>query len=392
MLRIEIDSPEKVERWLAQPAPAIFQGQDLRLYSVAIAQRPLAGCAFLGCTMGPVLAQSVAAAKCLLLPAMEGLPFAPFRAALYTPDELFAGYDPALPDTIAGTLDQRIYQSFYDPVTRRDVPVDLVEMIMRRLHDASISDALDDYLAGRNREQVIAIMGGHDRGREETIYREIAELALALAEQGNLVVTGGGPGLMEAANLGAYCAGFRQPRRQLHDALLLLASAPRYTDAGWLSRAFLCREQMGVPDAPQAGASLGIPTWVYGHELPNLFATHVAKYFENSVREEGLLAIALGGVVFAPGNAGTVQEIFQDACQNYYRTYGNRRSPMVLFGSAYWHPAGVLATTGEAVNGRSKPVYSLLYKLAEEQGFADELLLTDDVGAVLNFLAQPRPA
>ena len=50
-----------------------------------------------------------------------------------------------------------------------------------------------------------------------------------------------------------------------------------------------------------------------------MFATDIAKYFENSLREEGLLALALAGVVFARGNAGTVQEIFQDACQNYYR-------------------------------------------------------------------------
>jgi predicted Rossmann-fold nucleotide-binding protein len=392
MVRIKVDSPEKVERWLAQPAPAIFQGQDLRRRSAEMVQRPLAGCAFLGCAMAPELAQAVAAANCLLLPAMAGLPFAPFRVSLYAPDELYAGYDPAQPDSLAGTLDQRIYQSVYDPATRREVPVDWVEVVMRRVHDASISDALDDYLVGRERERVIAIMGGHDRGRDEAVYRQIAELALTLAEDGHLMVTGGGPGLMEAANLGAFCAGFRHPRRTLHDALQLLAAAPRYTDVGWFARAHLCRRQMGRPDIPAAGESLGIPTWFYGHELPNLFATHIAKYFENSVREEGMLAIALGGVVFAPGNAGTVQEIFQDACQNYYRTYGNRRSPMVLFGAPYWDPAGVTAAIGEAANGRSKPVYPLLRKLAEEKGFADDLLLTDAIGAVLRFLALPRLA
>ena len=211
MVRIKVDSPEKVERWLAQPAPAIFQGQDLRWRSAEMVQRPLAGCAFLGCAMAPDLAQAVATANCLLLPAMAGLSFGPFRASLYAPDELYAGYDPAQPDSLAGTLDQRIYQSVYDPATRREVPVDWVEVIMRRLHDASISDALDDYLVGRERERVIAIMGGHDRGRDEAVYRQIAELALTLAEDGHLMVTGGGPGLMEAANLGAYCAGFTSP-------------------------------------------------------------------------------------------------------------------------------------------------------------------------------------
>lgn len=40
------------------------------------------------------------------------------------------------------------------------------------------------------------------------------------------------------------------------------------------------------------------------------------------------------GVIFAEGNAGTVQEIFQDACQNYYVNF-NFRSPMILFGTHY---------------------------------------------------------
>ena len=43
---------------------------------------------------------------------------------------------------------------------------------------------------------------------------------------------------------------------------------------------------------PGGRQSLGVPTWFYGHEPTNLFATHVAKYFANSIREDGLLAIA----------------------------------------------------------------------------------------------------
>jgi two-component system alkaline phosphatase synthesis response regulator PhoP len=43
------------------------------------------------------------------------------------------------------------------------------------------------------------------------------------------------------------------------------------------------------------------------------------------VREDGLLSLAKGGVVFAPGPAGTIQEIFQDLTQNHYGTLGSRR-------------------------------------------------------------------
>ena len=80
---------------------------------------------------------------------------------------------------------------------------------------------------------------------------------------------------------------------------------------------------------------MGIPTWLYGHEPPTPFATKIAKYFANSVREDGLLTIAKGGVIFAPGSAGTIQEIFQDLTQNHYRSFGYA-SPMVFINKEYW--------------------------------------------------------
>ena len=121
---------------------------------------------------------------------------------------------------------------------------------------------------------------------------------------------------------------------------------------------------------------------------PNLFATDIAKYFENSVREEGLLAVALAGVIFAEGNGGTVQEIFQDACQNYYRTYERRKSPMVLLGREYWNPSPpVLHTPSD----RRKSAYPLLEKLATERGFNDYVLLTDDLSSVVPFLKAHPP-
>jgi predicted Rossmann-fold nucleotide-binding protein len=91
--------------------------------------------------------------------------------------------------------------------------------------------------------------------------------------------------------------------------------------------------------------------------------------------------MATHGVVFAPGNAGTVQEIFQDACQNYYRTYTAYASPMVLFGTAYWE--------GAAVGG--KPVRPLLEALAREKGFLGRLLSTDSVDAIREAIRGFRP-
>ncbi len=90
-----------------------------------------------------------------------------------------------------------------------------------------------------------------------------------------------------------------------------------------------------VQDLPDSGRSLGIPTWHYGHEPPNPFASAVAKYFRNAIREDVLLEVSHHGIVFLPGAAGTVQEVFQAACTNYYAT-ARDVAPMVFVGREYW--------------------------------------------------------
>jgi len=391
-VKFDIDTPSKLAEWLATPRPAVFQGQDLRTVSAAMAGMPLHGCVFLGCRMENVLAEAAADSQCLLLPAIDGLPFDPFTPGLYSPAELFDRFDPARPAaSYHECRDYLIYESYLDPATHHARPVDADVMLLRRLHDASISGALENLLDHAARLRAVAIMGGHDRLRTDEVYASIAQLGLALARRGHLVMTGGGPGLMEAANLGAYCAGFgSEAEAVLARALAAMSAAPGYKDDGWMAEAWQAWKAMGNPPEPERAVSVGIPTWFYGHEPPNLFATHIAKYFENSVREEGLLAAALAGVIFAPGNGGTVQEIFQDACQNYYRTYARVKSPMVLLGTEYWNPAVVDYTPGVAV--RHKPAYPLLRKLAAEKSFEDYLLLTDDAEAIPAFLEAHPPA
>ncbi len=82
--------------------------------------------------------------------------------------------------------------------------------------------------------------------------------------------------------------------------------------------------------------SLSIPTWHYGHEPTSPFATRIAKLFQNSVREDGLITIARQGLVFTRGSAGTLQEVFQDANQNFYAQDPDWFSPMVFLGCEYW--------------------------------------------------------
>ncbi len=213
-------------------------------------------------------------------------------------------------------------------------------------------------------------MGGHSTTRTDAAYRSVAELGRSITRAGWHLATGGGPGAMEAANLGAWLAAY--PDDALDEALRLLAAAVDYREPdGYLSagRAVLDRFPAGAP-------SLAVPTWFYGHEPTNQFATAVAKYFANSIREDGLLAIATRGVVFAPGAAGTVQEVFQDATQNHYDIVGVV-SPMVFLDSAFWRT--------------ELPAEPLLRRLAGERRYADLIGVADTPDEVMGFLRDHPP-
>jgi predicted Rossmann-fold nucleotide-binding protein len=134
---------------------------------------------------------------------------------------------------------------------------------------------------------------------------------------------------MEAANLGGFLAG--SSRDRLASAVASLAGVPSFRPSvdQWAAKA------LAVSQGVEGRETLGIPTWFFGHEPPNLFATSIAKYFRNATREAILLQVCDAGIVFLPGAGGTVQEIFQDACENFYAA-PESVAPMVLVGRRYW--------------------------------------------------------
>jgi predicted Rossmann-fold nucleotide-binding protein len=389
-MKFEVDSKEKLDSWLKKPKAAIFQGQDLSGSSNEIASKPLQDCIFLGCTLGEPLTEVAAKSGCLIVPKNKNTPFDAFTPGLYSTGELYDKFDISNPDSYEQCLDRLIYESVADPATREQKAIDVDVAIFRRIHDASISDALSDVLDLETRKRTVAIMGGHDTPRDKPVFKDVAKLCRDLTLEGYLIVTGGGPGLMEAANLGAYTAGFNDAGvlDKALKALLKMENSAKYDDKNWLIAGYTTWKEMGIPNNQNRSQNIGIPTWFYGHEPPNVFATHIAKYFENSIREEGLLAIALAGVIFAKGNAGTVQEIFQDANQNYYKTYDKKQSPMVLLGVDYWAPSTPIRVH---FKDQRKPVYSVIEKLACERGFADRLLLTDSHCEIFDLLRKFSP-
>ena len=43
-----------------------------------------------------------------------------------------------------------------------------------------------------------------------------------------------------------------------------------------------------------------------------------------------------GGIIYLPGQAGTVQEIFQALTGNYYATSEDEMTPLIMLGNRYW--------------------------------------------------------
>ncbi|WP_328319901.1 Rossmann fold nucleotide-binding protein [Streptomyces sp. NBC_00388] len=334
------------------------QAVDLTGRTETLLTADTSGAVFLGCPMTPEAESAVGAAGALVFPPVPGLPFAPYRGLLYSADELFAGLRDG---GYAATPDARAYAWFQK--TGNDG--DIFASMLRSVHDDAMSDALDEHL---DSARVVGIMGGHAMARGTTEYAGAARLGRTLARTGLTVATGGGPGAMEAANLGAYAAPFRDG--MLDEALELLGKAPSFSPSvsDWASAAFDVRDRW-----PRGGDSVGIPTWFYGHEPPNAFAGHIAKYFANATREDGLLARSTAGVVFLPGAAGTVQEIFDNATPNYYGSRGEP-SPMVLVDRAHWT--------------KELPAWPLLRALAKGRPMESRIALVDTVDEAPDALAR----
>jgi len=262
-----------------------------------------------------------------LLSYLDQVPYQLNRTDLYTVDELFDVYNADDPTSFERCYDTRVYKHELETGKLTDSPL---EMAARAFHDYNIRVAMRKFLDEVNEHKVVGIMGGHNLGRDTKAYSQAVYVSKRLTEMGYLMVSGGGPGAMEATHLGAWMA--NRSDDEVENALKLLSESPLYQDDGWFAAGMKVRHLYPLQSEYK---SLAIPTWYYGHEPPSVFATHVAKLFENSIREDTLLTETYGGLIFMEGSAGTLQEIFQEAVQNHYMCLGYP-SPMVFVNRKFW--------------------------------------------------------
>ena len=134
----------------------------------------------------------------------------------------------------------------------------------------------------------ISIFGSARSKPGDPYYKAAQETAALLAHEGFAVITGGGPGIMEAANRGAFEAG---------------------------------------------GLSIGCNIELPFEQKPNAYQTRSLTFKYFFVRKMMFVKYSLGFVIF-PGGFGTFDELFE--ALTLIQTKKIRDFPVVLFGSAYW--------------------------------------------------------
>ena len=137
-------------------------------------------------------------------------------------------------------------------------------------------------------QPAVTIFGSARVKAEDPFYKKAEMLALRLAQKGFSVITGGGPGIMEAANKGAAEAG---------------------------------------------GKSIGMNIRLPFEQKPNPYANISIEYKYFFVRKVMFVKYAVAYVIF-PGGFGTLDELFE--ALTLIQTKRIKSFPVILFGQEYW--------------------------------------------------------
>lgn len=178
-----------------------------------------------------------------------------------------------------------------------NIPVDNETMRIRRNSDSwRVLRIMGEFTWGFENLQDVAggvsIFGSARTRPDDPYYKAAEEMAALFARSGVPVITGGGPGIMEAANKGAFEAG---------------------------------------------GISIGCNIELPHEQSSNAYLNRSLDFKFFFVRKVMFVKYAMGFIVF-PGGFGTLDELFE--ALTLIQTDKVTDFPVVLFGSEYWQGLG----------------------------------------------------
>lgn len=176
----------------------------------------------------------------------------------------------------------------------------------------------------------VSIFGSARLPSDDEYYVATERLARALAAEGCAVITGGGPGIMEAANKGAYGNGVES-----------------------------------------VGLNIELPR----EQKPNSYQTRQLYYRYFFARKVAFVKYSMGYVCM-PGGFGTLDELFE--ALTLIQTHKIYPFPLVLFGSRFW--GGLL----DWVRSAMIPLGTID---EDEMGW---ITVTDDVPEVVRIMSKHR--
>lgn len=138
----------------------------------------------------------------------------------------------------------------------------------------------------------ISIFGSARLGVEHPYYQKTVELAELLSKEGFAIISGGGPGVMEAANKGAH-----------------------------------------IQEQPSIGLNIELPM----EQKPNPYQNLSLNFRYFFVRKVMFVRYSMGYVCM-PGGFGTLDEFFE--ALTLMQTHKIYPIPLVLFGSDFWGGLG----------------------------------------------------
>lgn len=182
----------------------------------------------------------------------------------------------------------------------------------------------------------IAVFGSARLDEKNPYYAQTYAISAALVREGWAIITGGGPGLMEAANRGAHDTEHQAEHQIAADSAQKNAENPQIeysissqTDAAASSDA----PAKKVANAAKFGRSIGLNIELPFEQSANPHLDLSLNFHYFFCRKTNFVKYASGFVIM-PGGFGTMDELFE--ALTLVQTRKIQNFPVVLMGVAYW--------------------------------------------------------